>query len=132
MRDELEQQTGLDTMTKAELKAEARARGLPTTGTKAALLERVEQHDSEADGDGGAEADTGETDDQSGTRARNNGADEGDAEEPEPSAEDGEATHSLLTPRAAASGIWRLRPMLNLMLEAIVQWVKDNVRAKSA
>jgi len=42
-----------------------------------------------------------------------------------PSAEDGETTHSLLTPRAAASGIWRLRPMLNLMLEAVVQWNEE-------
>ncbi|HEX5946782.1 MAG TPA: gas vesicle protein GvpO [Acidimicrobiales bacterium] len=84
MRDELEQETGLDAMTKAELKAEARARGLPTTGTKAALLERVEQHDSETAGDGSAEEATGETGDQAGTRARRNGADEGEAEEPEP------------------------------------------------
>ena len=87
MRDELEQETELDTMSKAELKAEARARGLPTTGTKAALLERGEQHDSEADDDGGAQADTRETGDQSETGARNNGADEGDAEEPEPEPE---------------------------------------------
>jgi hypothetical protein len=66
MHDELEQETGLDTMTKAELKAEARARGLSTSGTKSALLERLEQHDG-----------NGET-------ARGNGADEDTAE---PSAE---------------------------------------------
>ena len=30
--------------------------------------------------------------------------------------------HNLLTPHAAVSGIWRVRPMLNLMLESVVEW----------
>jgi hypothetical protein len=34
--------------------------------------------------------------------------------------DDGE--HDLFTPRVAGSGIWRARPMLNLMLEAVVEW----------
>ncbi|MBI4265071.1 MAG: metal-dependent transcriptional regulator [Acidobacteria bacterium] len=39
-----------------------------------------------------------------------------------PSAEGEAATHNLLTPHAAVSGIWRVRPMLNLMLESVVDW----------
>jgi DtxR family Mn-dependent transcriptional regulator len=39
-----------------------------------------------------------------------------------PSAEDSGTRHNLLTPRAAASGIWRLRSMFNVMLETVVQW----------
>ena len=42
-----------------------------------------------------------------------------------PSAEADRATHNLLTPRVAASGIWRVRPMLNLMLEAVAQWDEE-------
>ncbi len=30
--------------------------------------------------------------------------------------------HSLLTPHAAISGIWRVRPMFNLMLESVMEW----------
>src|SRR5262245_2066701 len=30
--------------------------------------------------------------------------------------------HDLLTQRVAASGIWRARPMLNVMLETVVEW----------
>ncbi|MSO83427.1 MAG: metal-dependent transcriptional regulator [Acidobacteria bacterium] len=32
------------------------------------------------------------------------------------------AHHNLLTPHAAVSGIWRLRPMFNLMLESVAEW----------
>lgn len=39
-----------------------------------------------------------------------------------PSAEAGPATSNLLTPHVAASAIWRARPMLNLMLESVVEW----------
>ena len=39
-----------------------------------------------------------------------------------PSAKIGDVERNLLTPRAAASGIWRLRPMFNVMVEAVVQW----------
>ena len=39
-----------------------------------------------------------------------------------PSAKLGDVERNLLTPRAAASGIWRLRPMFNVMVEAVVQW----------
>ena len=39
-----------------------------------------------------------------------------------PSDRDGDADHNLLTPHAALSGIWRLRPMLNLMLESVIEW----------
>ena len=30
--------------------------------------------------------------------------------------------HNLVTPHAAVSGIWRVRPMFNLMLESVVEW----------
>jgi DtxR family transcriptional regulator, Mn-dependent transcriptional regulator len=42
-----------------------------------------------------------------------------------PSAEGDAATHNLLTPRVAASGIWRVRPMLNLMLESVFAWPEE-------
>jgi DtxR family transcriptional regulator, Mn-dependent transcriptional regulator len=42
-----------------------------------------------------------------------------------PAAESERAEHNLLTPRIAASGIWRVRPMLNLMLEAVAQWDEE-------
>jgi len=42
-----------------------------------------------------------------------------------PSAEGAAAEHSLLTPRIAASGIWRVRPMLNLMLESVFEWAEE-------
>jgi hypothetical protein len=35
---------------------------------------------------------------------------------------DDDLEHDLFTPRVAASGIWRARPMLNLMLETVVEW----------
>jgi DtxR family transcriptional regulator, Mn-dependent transcriptional regulator len=44
-----------------------------------------------------------------------------------PAAETDEAEYNLLTPRLAVSGIWRVRPMLNLMLEAVVQWDEEVV-----
>ena len=34
-------------------------------------------------------------------------------------------THNLLTPRVAASGIWRVRPMFNLMLESVFVWPEE-------
>ena len=39
-----------------------------------------------------------------------------------PRAQAGAARHNLLTPRVAASGIWRVRPMLNAMLESVFEW----------
>jgi hypothetical protein len=39
-----------------------------------------------------------------------------------PSAKDGDAEYNLFTPHLAASGIWRARPMFNLMLESVVAW----------
>jgi DtxR family Mn-dependent transcriptional regulator len=33
--------------------------------------------------------------------------------------------HNLLTPRAAVSGIWRVRPMLNVMLESVFEWTEQ-------
>jgi hypothetical protein len=39
-----------------------------------------------------------------------------------PSAESGGTTHSLFTPHVAASAIWRAKPMLNLMIESVVEW----------
>jgi DtxR family Mn-dependent transcriptional regulator len=39
-----------------------------------------------------------------------------------PSAESGEVTHDLMTPHLALSGIWRVRPMVHLMLENVVEW----------
>jgi hypothetical protein len=35
---------------------------------------------------------------------------------------DDDLEHDLFTPRVAGSGIWRARPMLNLMLETVVEW----------
>jgi hypothetical protein len=42
-----------------------------------------------------------------------------------PKAEGPSATHNLLTPRAGVSGIWRARPMLNLMLESVFEWPEE-------
>jgi DtxR family Mn-dependent transcriptional regulator len=42
-----------------------------------------------------------------------------------PSAEGTSGEHNILTPRIAASGIWRLRPMVNLMLEGIFEWPEE-------
>lgn len=39
-----------------------------------------------------------------------------------PAAEAAGGEHNLLTPHVALSGIWRLRPMFNLMLESVVEW----------
>jgi hypothetical protein len=33
--------------------------------------------------------------------------------------------YDLLTPRVAASGIWRVRPMVNLMLETVFDWPEE-------
>jgi hypothetical protein len=52
MADEPEVGGGLDQMTKAELKGEARARGLRVSGTREELLRRVREHDTGAGGDG--------------------------------------------------------------------------------
>ena len=38
------------------------------------------------------------------------------------------ADYNLLTPHAAISGIWRVRPMFNLMLESVIEW-EDQVDA---
>ena len=90
MNDELERETGLDAMSKAELKAEARSRGLPTTGTKAALLERVEAHDrDDSEGDGGGQAaapaaeERGGAEESGGDGSRDSGAGEPSATEAE-------------------------------------------------
>ena len=45
------------------------------------------------------------------------------------------ATYNLLSPHVAASGIWRVRAMLNLMLEGLATWehqVQDSVADRSA
>jgi DtxR family Mn-dependent transcriptional regulator len=39
-----------------------------------------------------------------------------------PAAELGDGERNLFVPHAAVSGIWQLRPMLNLMLESVLQW----------
>ena len=41
-----------------------------------------------------------------------------------PSARGDLVEHDLLIPRVAASGIWRVRPMVNLMLESIFEWAE--------
>jgi DtxR family Mn-dependent transcriptional regulator len=42
-----------------------------------------------------------------------------------PRAEGVNASHNLVTPRIAASGIWRARPMFNVMLESLFEWPED-------
>ena len=42
-----------------------------------------------------------------------------------PSAEGITTNYNLLTPRVAASGIWRVKPMLNLMLESVFEWPEE-------
>ena len=42
-----------------------------------------------------------------------------------PSAAGVPAEQNLFTPRIAASGIWRVRPMVNLMLEGIFEWPEE-------
>jgi DtxR family Mn-dependent transcriptional regulator len=39
-----------------------------------------------------------------------------------PAAGTGDLTGNLFTPHVAVSGIWRARPMLHLMLEAVMEW----------
>ena len=39
-----------------------------------------------------------------------------------PNAESGDREYTLFTPHVAMSGIWRLRPMFNLMLESVVEF----------
>jgi DtxR family Mn-dependent transcriptional regulator len=39
-----------------------------------------------------------------------------------PGAQADDAEHNLVTPHLALSGIWRLRPMLNLMLESVLEF----------
>ena len=49
---------------------------------------------------------------------------------------DGNAgNHDLFTPHIALSGIWRIRPMFNLMLESVVEWeqsVEANTKRRQA
>ncbi len=42
-----------------------------------------------------------------------------------PTAEGVSTNYNLLTPRVAASGIWRVKPMLNLMLESVFEWPEE-------
>ena len=46
---------------------------------------------------------------------------------PSAEAEGVSGTHNLLAPRIAASGIWRVRPMFNLMLESVFVWPEEVV-----
>jgi hypothetical protein len=39
-----------------------------------------------------------------------------------PAATIGGTEYNLVTPRVAASGIWRVRPLVNVMLEGVVEW----------
>ena len=39
-----------------------------------------------------------------------------------PSAGSGDLTYNLFTPHVALSGIWRVRPMLHVMLENVIEW----------
>ena len=51
-----------------------------------------------------------------------------------PSPEIDGTTFNLMTPHAAASGIWRVRPMFNVMLEGLVLWedlVQDGIAGRS-
>jgi hypothetical protein len=48
-----------------------------------------------------------------------------------PSAEGISAKHNLFTPRAAVSGIWRVRPMFNVMLESIFEWSEEIAAAST-
>jgi DtxR family Mn-dependent transcriptional regulator len=52
-----------------------------------------------------------------------------------PNAESGDREYNLFTPHVAMSGIWRLRPMFNLMLESVVefeQFVESDVTRREA
>ena len=44
-----------------------------------------------------------------------------------PAAESGGHRHNLLTPRAAASVVWRARPMINVLLEGLVEWADEAI-----
>jgi DtxR family Mn-dependent transcriptional regulator len=46
---------------------------------------------------------------------------------PSAEAEGASGTYNLLTPRVAASGIWRVRSMFNLMLESVFAWQEEIV-----
>lgn len=39
-----------------------------------------------------------------------------------PAAQGDAAEHNLFAPHAALSGVWRVRPMVNLMLESVAEW----------
>ena len=85
----------LAALSKAELKAAARARGLPTTGTKAALLRRIEEHDRGGDGEPAPKA--AEPEEPAAEPAEPEDAAEAEPsepEEPEPEAEAAEAEPS--------------------------------------
>jgi hypothetical protein len=121
MLDEMDQETAFDSMTKAELQAEARARGVTATGTKAALLRRLKDRSGDREGaDGEAEraADEGEAgrgdrDDaeprdrgeKGGPRNRGQAEDE-DRAEPQAEAEDEDRAE----PQAEAEGGDRAEP----------------------
>jgi Gas vesicle synthesis protein GvpO/SAP domain len=106
MHDELEWETEFDSMTKAELKAEARTRGLSTTGTKAALLERVEAHagHGESGGNGGGQQAVPAANDRTGpSESRGDGL--GDATQPaEAESEPEEAEEAESEPEEAEEG----------------------------
>jgi hypothetical protein len=106
MHDELEWETEFDSMTKAELKAEARTRGLSTTGTKAALLERVEAHagHGESGGNGGGQQAVPAANDRTGpSESRGDGL--GDATQPaEAESEPEEAEEAEREPEEAEEG----------------------------
>jgi len=44
---------------------------------------------------------------------------------PSAEGEGASGTHNLVAPRVAASGIWRVRPMFNLMLESVFAWPEE-------
>ncbi|HLT69642.1 MAG TPA: gas vesicle protein GvpO [Acidimicrobiales bacterium] len=81
MHDELEAREGLDAMTKAELKGEARARGLQVSGTREQLLRRLREHDDVVGDDGGGGRDAPATGDGGPPQAggENTPSEEGDA-----------------------------------------------------
>ena len=49
-----------------------------------------------------------------------------------PSATAADRTTSLLIPHVAASGIWRMRPMVHLMLESVVRWAEEIEEANTS
>jgi DtxR family Mn-dependent transcriptional regulator len=48
-----------------------------------------------------------------------------------PKADGAAGSQSLFTPRAAVSGIWRARPMVNLMLESVFEWAEEAAGAET-